>query len=151
MKPLTREELVTSKEYILGNIQLSLFNEIENYLNRREMSRSDFAGELGFTKGYVSQIMSGEYDHKISKFVELSLAVGKVPVVRFIDIAQYAAMDGANVWQKPRFSFQITYVATIQIERQDIDSFDIEHFMSKSYMIHPFVRQSIYKQGQELR
>ena len=38
---------------------------------------------LGVSKGYVSQLMSMEYDHRLSKLVELSLAFGFTPEIDF--------------------------------------------------------------------
>ena len=40
-------------------------------------------------KSYVSQLLNGNFDHKISKLVELSLAIGKVPILDYKDISEY--------------------------------------------------------------
>lgn len=56
MKDITREELLTSKEYWVA------------------------------VKGYVTQLLSGDFDNKISKLVEFALAIGKVPSISFRDI-----------------------------------------------------------------
>ena len=49
------------------------------------MNKAQLAEYLGCTKGYVTQLLNGEFDHKLSKFVELSLAIGKVPEIRFTE------------------------------------------------------------------
>ena len=90
---ITRKELISSKEYTLAKFQVSLFEQVEKYLTDNNISRSKFAEELGVSKGYVSQILNGDFDHKISKFIELSLAIGKIPVVKFQDVERYVVFD----------------------------------------------------------
>ena len=93
MKDITREELLNSKEYWMEDIQSKLYAEVEDFMRIHHMTRSQFAEYLGCTKGYVSQLLSGEYDSKISKLVELSLAVGKIPEISFKDVEYYFNMD----------------------------------------------------------
>ena len=40
--------------------------------------KSQLAEYLGVSKGYVSQLLNGDYDHRMSKFFELALAFGMV-------------------------------------------------------------------------
>jgi len=75
----TREELLKSKEYWMVQFQVSLFQEVEHYLSENKISKTEFAKQLGVSKGYISQILNGNFDHKISKLIELSLAIGKAP------------------------------------------------------------------------
>ena len=90
---MNRKELVKSPEYWTTQIQLDLFELIENYCKKNNLSKTELAAQLGVTKGYVSQILNGDFDHKMSKLVELSLACGKVPVLQFIDIDNYIKKD----------------------------------------------------------
>ena len=57
---------------------------VNSYLKSTGMTRSQFAERLGVSKGYVSQIMNGDFDHKLSKLVELILACDKIPVISFV-------------------------------------------------------------------
>jgi hypothetical protein len=86
---MKRKELLKSREYWIANIQLKLFEVIEDHLRRNNMNRTQFAEEIGVSKGYVSQVLNGEFDHKISKMVDLCLAVGAVPVFDFKDINDF--------------------------------------------------------------
>lgn len=79
---ITRKELVESKEFWMAKIQSALFEQVEQYLKVNKMSKTDFAKKLGVSKGYVSQILNGDFDHKISKFIELSLAIGYAPILK---------------------------------------------------------------------
>ena len=89
MKDITREELLRSKEYWTSDIQLKLFAEIERFMEENDMNRTQLAEYLGCSKGYISQLLSGDYDNKISKFVELSLSIGKLPILEFKDIESH--------------------------------------------------------------
>ena len=86
---MNRNELVKSKEYWMAQIQLNLFELIENYCKKNNLNKTQLAAQLGVTKSYVTQILNGDFDHKMSKLVELSLAFGKVPVLQFIDFDKY--------------------------------------------------------------
>ncbi len=57
------------------------------------MNRSELAKKLGVTKGYISQVLNGDSDHRISKMVELSLAIGVVPDIRFKNLEEYLKTD----------------------------------------------------------
>ena len=80
---MKRSELIKSKGYQVTKIQNELFREVHEYLKANKISQTQFAKELGVTKGYVSQILNGNFDFKLSKLVELSIAIGKIPEVSF--------------------------------------------------------------------
>ncbi|GET27096.1 helix-turn-helix transcriptional regulator [Prolixibacter sp. NT017] len=80
---MKREKLIKSKGYNVAKIQNELFRQLTEYIEKKGITRSQFAKELGVSKGYVSQILNGDFDFKLSKLVELSLAIGKVPEINF--------------------------------------------------------------------
>ena len=100
---MTREELLKCNEYWIGEIQLNLFEMIEDYLKKNNLSRIQFAEQLGVTKGYVSQVLNGEFDHRLSKLVELAMAIGKVPRIDFIDIEEILKLDAIDELDKKRY------------------------------------------------
>ena len=93
---MKRETLIRSKEYWLAKIQNDLFSVMENYMKKKKLNRTKLAAKLGVTKGYVTQILNGDFDHKISKLVDLSLACNKVPIISFLDIDKYVKDDAGN-------------------------------------------------------
>lgn len=94
---MERNELLSSKEYWLSKIQIQLFAVVEDYIKDNKLNRSKFAEEMGVTKGYVSQVLNGDYDSRISKLVELSLAVGKVPFIEFKGLRQVIELDNSRI------------------------------------------------------
>lgn len=93
---MKREELISSNEYWLTKIQLELFNMIESYRKENNLNKTQLAEKLGVTKGYVTQILNGDFDHRVSKLVELAIFFGKVPVFNFIDFEKYSSSAGNN-------------------------------------------------------
>jgi len=93
---INREELIRSKEYWLENIQNALFVELENYIEKNNLNKSKFAKKLGVSKSYLSQVLNGNFDHKLSKLIELSLAIDKIPIVRFENIENCLLLDEVN-------------------------------------------------------
>ena len=90
---MNREELLTSKEYWLSKIQIDLFNEVEMFMEKNNLNRTQLAEKLGVSKGYISQILNGNADHRISKLIELSLAIGMVPRLSFEDLTSVINKD----------------------------------------------------------
>ncbi len=93
---MKREELLNSKEYWLSKIQIDLFNEVEKYMQRNGLNRTQLAEKLGFSKDYISEILNGDADHLISKLVELSLAIGMAPRLSFEDLDTLVKADSFN-------------------------------------------------------
>lgn len=90
---MTREELLKSPGYWTSELQLELYRQIEEFMQKSGMNKTQFAEYLGCSKGYVSQLLSGDYDHKLSKFIELSLAINKIPEFHFVDVDEYIRSD----------------------------------------------------------
>ncbi|QDK81230.1 helix-turn-helix transcriptional regulator [Spirosoma sp. KCTC 42546] len=83
---MKRDELLKSDEYWILKIQMGLFAAMEDYMLEKGLNKTQLAQELGVTKGYVSQVLSGNFDHRISKMVNLALKVGRVPEIDFKSI-----------------------------------------------------------------
>ena len=89
------KKTIQTKYYWLFRYQGYLTNTLKDYLKEKKesdgLTQKKFAESLGFTSGYISQTInsSSNVDHKLSKIIELSLAMGKVPELKFIDIDDY--------------------------------------------------------------
>jgi len=83
---MNRQELLQTNGYWVAKIQIELYNQLSDYMKKHHLNRSQLAAKLGVTKGYVSQILNGDFNHRLSTLVELSLAMGKAPVIQFSDL-----------------------------------------------------------------
>jgi transcriptional regulator with XRE-family HTH domain len=97
---MKREELLRTREYWLTHIQNDLFNLIDTYRKKKKLNQTELGVELGVSKGYVSQMINGDFDHKISKLVDLSLAFNKAPIISFMDLDKYIQNDAED---KPNY------------------------------------------------
>ena len=90
---MTREELLKSPGYWTAGLQMELYRQILAFMESHHMNKTQLAEYLGCTKGYVTQLLNGDFDHKLSKFVELSLAINKIPEISFSDVDEYILSD----------------------------------------------------------
>lgn len=97
MTMLKREELVTRPEYWLETIQNEIFRQVTAYLRDNHLTQSQFAVQLGVSKGYVSQVMKGEFNYTLKKLIELSLAIGKAPVIGFRPLVENISTENVEV------------------------------------------------------
>lgn len=86
---MKREELLKSEGYWVAKLQTELYRELVSYMEKTHKNSTELAKHLGCSKGYVSQLLNGNFDHKISKLVKLSLAIGKAPIIEYRDISEY--------------------------------------------------------------
>lgn len=92
---MTREELLRSSEYWTTKMQLELYARIEAYMSENKINRTELAKRLGVSKGYVTQILNGDYDHRLSKLVEISLKVNCIPIIVYEPIESVIDNNGS--------------------------------------------------------
>lgn len=86
-----KKKLLNNKGYLLKKLQYEIFDEITTYMEVNNLNQTKLAERLNVSKGYVSQILNADYDHKLSKLVDLSVSMGKVPTIKFEDVSKYEA------------------------------------------------------------
>lgn len=106
---MARENVLRSSGYWITKIQIALYNCAYHFMKENNKNRTQLAEHLGVTKGYVTQLLNGDYDHKLSKLVDLSLAFGYVPQIDFIPIEEYCEIDKIQNLKK-----QQTYESVIK-------------------------------------
>lgn len=83
---MEREEVLKNPEYWTAKTQVELYNQARKFMEKSGKNQTQLAEYLGVSKGYVSQLLNGDYDHRLSKFFALSLAFGVVPQIEFVSI-----------------------------------------------------------------
>ncbi|MFN8256197.1 MAG: helix-turn-helix transcriptional regulator [Bacteroidales bacterium] len=83
---IKKEELIKTEEYWFETLQNEIYRMVADYLARENMNQSQLAEKLGVSKGYISQIMNGNFNYTLKKLIELSLAVGKAPILEFKEL-----------------------------------------------------------------
>ena len=93
---MDRKEVLKSPEYCTAKTQIELYNQAESFMKETGRNKTQLAEYLGVSKGYVSQLLNGDYDHRLSKFFELSLAFGVIPQIDFIPVEKYVSDDACS-------------------------------------------------------
>ncbi len=119
---MERKDLLQSSEYWITKIQIDLYNCAEHFMKVHNMNRTELAKYLGVTKGYVTQLLSGDYNHSLSKLVELSLAFGFVPEMEFTSVQEAIIRD--NLPDITKEWRQIVYQPASKIEIRYEDAFN---------------------------
>ena len=76
-------ELVQTPEYWLETIQNEIFRQVKFYMEKNDLNQTQLAKKLGVSKGYISQILNGNFNFTLKKLIELSLAIGISPNIQF--------------------------------------------------------------------
>lgn len=125
-----REELLKSPEYWTTKAQFDLYACAEDYMRSHNMNRTQLAEYLGVSKGYVSQLLNGDYDHKLSKLVELSIAFGFVPKIEFQAIEE-AIKEDRHEFDRPVWT-DACYNVVQDINQESFDNSNVyEQFFIK--------------------
>ena len=94
---MERAELLKSEGYWTAKLQIDLYRELEAFMKKNKMNCTQLAKHLGCSKSYVSQLLNGNFDHKVSKLVKLAIAIGKAPVIEFKDIESVSKESASQV------------------------------------------------------
>ena len=81
MKP--KNEIIKSPDYWLTKIQNELFRELSGYMKKNSLNQNDIAKKLNVSRGYINQVLNGNFNFTLKKLIELSLAIDKTPSFTF--------------------------------------------------------------------
>lgn len=90
---MNRNDLISSPEYWTTKAQIELYNCARKYLETTGMTQTELAAQLNVSKGYVSQLLNGDFDHRLSSFVKLAMQFGFVPEIKFVPLDNVEAEE----------------------------------------------------------
>lgn len=105
-----REDLLRTEEYWFETLQNEIYRMVVGHIQENSMTQTQLAENLGVTKGYVSQILNGNFNYTLKKMIELSLALGKAPVFEFKDLNEFIKDDQqkrCEILYKPFFNIDL--------------------------------------------
>ncbi|MEI9919003.1 MAG: helix-turn-helix transcriptional regulator [Bacteroidota bacterium] len=106
---ITRKEILKSPEYWFEEAQNELYRQLTAYMQREKITQTELAEKLGVTKGYVSQILNGNFNYTLKKLIELSLSIDLAPTINYHPVEAIIARE-ANV-----NSFSLITTKTTQV------------------------------------
>lgn len=111
---MSRERVLRSPAYWAARIQMALYECAGKFMKKNGMNKKQLAEHLGVSAGYVTQVLNGDYDHRLSKFVELSMDFGYIPKIQFVPIETVVEESGRRVTAKS--SASVTFKPTNDVE-----------------------------------
>ena len=60
---IKREELLRTEEYWFETLQNDIYRMVSEYLQKEDMNQTQLAVKLGVSKGYISQIINGNFNY----------------------------------------------------------------------------------------
>jgi transcriptional regulator with XRE-family HTH domain len=76
---MTREQVLMHPAYWFEHEQNELYRQVTDYMEKEKITRTELARRLKVHKSYVSQILNGNFNYTLKKWIELCLAIGIVP------------------------------------------------------------------------
>lgn len=90
---MTREKLLKSPAYWFEYEQNELFRQVSEYMERENINQTELAAKLNVSKGYISQILNGNFNYTLKKLIELCLAIDLVPQIKFTKVEEVIKKD----------------------------------------------------------
>ncbi|MEO6902446.1 MAG: helix-turn-helix transcriptional regulator [Bacteroidia bacterium] len=90
---LTKKELFKTKEYWIVEMQDEIYRQVHDYMQKNNFNQNELADRWNVSKGYISQILKGDCNFSLKKLVELSLALDKAPIVKYVETGVYFEID----------------------------------------------------------
>ena len=116
---MNREDLLIDEGYWIAKIQTELYRELTAFMERNKMNSTQLAKYLGCSKSYISQLLNGNFNHKLTKLVELSLAIGKAPIIEFRDLKKVVMEDTDSISVSRRKKREASTAASLRNQRID--------------------------------
>ena len=66
----TREELMLTKEFWFETLQNDIYRVVSDYIANEGINQTQLADKLGVSKGYISQILNGNFNATLKKLIE---------------------------------------------------------------------------------
>lgn len=115
---IKREELLRTEEYWFETLQNDIYRMVSEYLQKEDMNQTQLAVKLGVSKGYISQIINGNFNYTLKKMIELSLALNKAPAFEFKNLDQYIQDD-----RQSRFEMEYNPIFNLQAMKRNVNVF----------------------------
>jgi hypothetical protein len=108
---INKKELLNTTEYWVEELQNQIYREVSAYMELHKLNRTDLAKEWGVSKGYITQVLGGECNFSLKKWVELTLKMQKAPVVEYVYTNDIYEMDKISrmVNQQMNKPLQVNY------------------------------------------
>lgn len=93
----TLEELIHTSEYWMEKIQNEIYRQVHSYMENENLNQTQLATRFNLSKGYISQIVNGNFNFSLKTLIDLSLKLGVAPDLQFEALSAYAKEEVSRV------------------------------------------------------
>ena len=105
----SRESLLRKPIYWFDHEQNEIFRQVTYYMEREGINKTELAKRLNVSKGYISQILNGDFNYTLRKLIDLSMAIGLVPEIKYTPIADVIKADAEKKTNLLEEKIEISY------------------------------------------
>ena len=91
---ISKQKLFKHPDYLLSKYQAEVYRQLQQYMDDHGLTQKEIATHLGVSSSYVNQVLKGNFNFTLKKLIELSLMMGKVPTLEFVNINDYLVSEG---------------------------------------------------------
>lgn len=113
---IKRDELLRTEEYWFEVLQNDIYRIVAEYIKKENINQTQLAEQLGVSKGYISQIMNGNFNYTLKKMIELSLALNMAPAFEFKNLEQYINHD-----RQKRFEMEYKQYFNLAVKTKNVN------------------------------
>lgn len=99
---LSKKDLMNTNEYWVEELQNEIYRQTIAYMKKHQLNQNELAQKWGVSKGYISQILKGNCNFSLKKLVELSLAMGKAPMVTYIETSVFYELEQLSAYMEEK-------------------------------------------------
>lgn len=78
--------MIKSPSYQKTKIETQTFDLIRKFMRKNFMDQKDLAEYIGISQSRISRLLNENFNPTLTKFVELTMGIGYIPVVTFVPI-----------------------------------------------------------------
>ena len=91
---ISKHKLFKHPDYLLSKYKAEVYRQLQQYMDDHGLTQKEIANHLGVSGSYVNQVLKGNFNFTLKKLIELSLMMGKVPMLEFVNINDYLVSEG---------------------------------------------------------
>jgi transcriptional regulator with XRE-family HTH domain len=113
---ITREQLFRQPEFWIERIQNDIFRAVRRYMEEHDLNQTQLADHLKVSKGYISQILNGNFNFSLTKLVDLCLALGVAPDVHLNDLNDFIEYEENRLSRMENSGMVVVKMSTNQLQ-----------------------------------
>jgi transcriptional regulator with XRE-family HTH domain len=118
----SREKLLRKPIYWFDHEQNEIFRQVTFYMESEGINKTELAKRLNVSKGYISQILNGNFNYTLKKLIDLSLAIGVVPKIKYTPLTDVIEADAEQNKHNDNYQSEFFDCKVVNMDDYNISS-----------------------------